>query len=69
MSNPHAIIARGAPAPVGAYSMLWCRVDCVRVGSGSYHPSSGEIVGAGVAEQTNQVIDNVEAILTAAGSG
>src|SRR5215471_10137203 len=32
------------------------------------HPKTGNIVGGGIAEQTRQVLENLKAVLTAAGS-
>jgi 2-iminobutanoate/2-iminopropanoate deaminase len=70
MTKAHAIVARRAPAPVGAYSHAVVVGSTVYVSAqGPYDPRSGKTVGPGVAEQTNQAIDNVEAILAAAGSG
>ena len=37
-------------------------------GTGPYDPASGEIVGATIQEQTRQCLENVSAILEAAGS-
>jgi 2-iminobutanoate/2-iminopropanoate deaminase len=38
-------------------------------GQGPFDPASGQIVGTSIQEQTGQCLANVQAILTAAGSG
>ena len=38
-------------------------------GQGPFDPASGQVVGTSIQEQTRQCLANVEAILTAAGSG
>jgi 2-iminobutanoate/2-iminopropanoate deaminase len=61
-----------APAPFqGApYSQAICANGFVFVsGQLALRPDHAEIVGEGIAEQTEQVFDNLRAILEAAGSG
>lgn len=54
---------KGAP-PRGAYSQGWRAGDFIFVtGTGPSDPVSGEIVGDTIEKQTEQVIDNVSAIL------
>lgn len=58
-----------APAPAGPYS------QSVRIGStvaaagqGGADPTTGELVGPGVAEQSRQALANVAAVLAASGA-
>lgn len=64
-----AISTRSAPAAIGPYS------QAVRIGSFLYtsgqvalDPASGTLVAGGVAEQTTRVIENLKAVLAAAGA-
>jgi 2-iminobutanoate/2-iminopropanoate deaminase len=58
-----------APAPKGAYSQAIRVGDFVYTsGFGPHDPSTGEVVGADVAEQTEQTLRNVDAALRASGS-
>ena len=64
-----AIATPKAPAALGPYS------QAVRVGDFLYtsgqvalDPASGQIIPGGIAEQTTQVLDNLKAVLEAAGS-
>ena len=59
---------RGAP-PQGAYSQGWRAGDFIFVtGTGPIDPVSGNLVGTEIEQQTEQTIDNVEAILAAEGA-
>jgi 2-iminobutanoate/2-iminopropanoate deaminase len=60
-----------APAPVGPYNQAIAAQGLLFVaGQIALHPQTGDIVGAGdVVAQTQQVMANLEAILTAAGVG
>ena len=68
--QPLAVETAAAPAPVGPYN------QAVRVGSMLYcsgqialDPASGELVGEGDVEaETRQVLNNLRAVLSAAGS-
>ena len=63
------VIADGLPAPVGPYSpgMTLDRLVIVS-GQGATDPATGELAGADVATQTEQVFRNIERILQAAGT-
>jgi 2-iminobutanoate/2-iminopropanoate deaminase len=66
------IRTKDAPAPVGPYNQaVVASGEMIFVaGQISLDPNSGEIVGMGdVTRQTEQVMANLEAILTAAGAG
>jgi 2-iminobutanoate/2-iminopropanoate deaminase len=67
--SKQAISTKDAPAAIGPYS------QAVRVGSFLYtsgqvalDPASGALVPGGVAEQTVRVIENLKAVLAAAGA-
>jgi 2-iminobutanoate/2-iminopropanoate deaminase len=64
-----AIQTDRAPRPAGPYSQaIRASGELLFVaGQVPIDPSSGEIVGSTIEEQTGQVLDNLEAILAAAG--
>lgn len=70
MSEKSAVSTAAAPAAIGPYS------QAVRIGefvftSGqiALDPASGQIAPGGIAEQTARVLENLKAVLSAAGSG
>jgi 2-iminobutanoate/2-iminopropanoate deaminase len=68
--NKQVINTDLAPAPVGPYNQAISASGQMLFVSGQIplNPSTGELVGAGdVTEQTQQVMTNLKAILTAAG--
>ena len=69
MTEKTAIVAEKAPAALGPYSaavrvgdMLYCS------GQTGISPADGELVGADVASQARQVLENLSAVLEAAGA-
>ncbi len=60
----------GAPAAIGPYSQA-IRASGFIFASGQIpiDPTSGQFVGGGISEQTEQVLRNLAAVLEAAGSG
>jgi 2-iminobutanoate/2-iminopropanoate deaminase len=59
----------GAPKPPPSYSQAVVAAGLVFVsGQGPFDPSSGEVIGATIQEQTAQCLRNVSAILDASGS-
>ena len=65
------IRTENAPAPVGPYNQAISASGTMIFVAGQIplHPSSGEIVGINdIVKQTEQVMTNMEAILTAAGA-
>ncbi|GIV11159.1 MAG: reactive intermediate/imine deaminase [Fimbriimonadales bacterium] len=63
-----AILSQDAPAPIGPYS------QAVRVGDWIFisgqipiDPATGKMITGGVATQTKQVLQNLQAVLTAVG--
>ena len=67
-SGKTAISTASAPAAIGPYSQA-VRVGDMLFASGQIptDPSTGAFVAGGIAEQTKQVLENVKAILAAAG--
>lgn len=64
------IVTENAPAAIGPYSqavqvgnLLFCS------GQIALDPVSGEVVSGGVREQAEQIMKNIEAVLSAAGAG
>ncbi len=71
MSNKKVICTDKAPAPVGPYNQaIIASGQMVFIaGQIALDPETGEIVGTGdVVKQTQQVMKNLEAILTASGA-
>ena len=63
VSSPHA------PAAIGPYSQAIIANGFVyTAGQIALDPASGQVVNGGVAEQTEQVLKNLSAVLDAAGS-
>jgi 2-iminobutanoate/2-iminopropanoate deaminase len=59
---------KGAP-PRGAYSQAWRAGDFIFVtGTGPIDPSTGQLVGDDIEQQTEQTIDNVATVLEADGA-
>lgn len=64
------IYTENAPAPIGPYSQAIEQNGTLFIsGQIPVDPSSGKVVSGGVTEQTNQVLKNIKAIITAAGYG
>jgi 2-iminobutanoate/2-iminopropanoate deaminase len=60
----------GAPKAIGPYSQgIVAHGFVFTAGQIALDPASGEVVAGGIAEQTARVIENLRAILAAAGSG
>ena len=59
-----------APAPIGPYNQA-VKAGNMLFASGqiALNPATGELVNANIAEETNQVMSNVAAILKEAGAG
>jgi 2-iminobutanoate/2-iminopropanoate deaminase len=69
MGKQQITTTKGA-APAGAYSQGLRAGDFVFVsGQGPLDPETGEIVGSTIEEQTRRTLENVKAILEAAGAG
>jgi 2-iminobutanoate/2-iminopropanoate deaminase len=67
---PRDIVSTGKAPASPAYSQAVRFGGLVFVsGQGPFDPVTGQVAGASIQEQTRQCLANVEAILTAAGSG
>jgi 2-iminobutanoate/2-iminopropanoate deaminase len=63
------IITRSGASPIGAYSQGLRVGDFIFVsGQGPLDPETGQTVGTTVEEQTGRVLENIKAILAAAGA-
>jgi 2-iminobutanoate/2-iminopropanoate deaminase len=69
MSQKTPVSTSGAPGAIGPYS------QAVRIGNFLYasgqialDPATGQLVPGGIAEQTTRVLENIKAIVTAAGA-
>jgi len=66
--NKQAILSDDAPAPIGPYSQATRVGDWIFIsGQIPIDPSTGELVPGGIAAQTRQVLQNLQAVLTAVG--
>jgi 2-iminobutanoate/2-iminopropanoate deaminase len=70
MSTLHGVATPNAPAAIGPYSQavvaggfVWCS------GQIAFDPATGQLLQADVAGQTRRVLQNLAAVLEAAGSG
>lgn len=64
------IEARGAPKAVGPYSHAMIEGDLVFCsGQVPLDPATSELVTGDIAAQTNRILENLAAVLAAAGSG
>ncbi len=64
------IYTDNAPAPIGPYSQAVEQNGTLFIsGQIPVDPSTGKVVSGGVTEQTDQVLKNIQAIITAAGYG
>lgn len=64
----HQILTSNAPTPGGAYSQALRVGDFIyTAGMGPWHPSTKQVVGETIEEQTVQTLENIKAILAEAG--
>lgn len=69
MSNREPVHTDGAPAAIGPYSQAVVADDTVyTAGQIGLDPASGELVGPDAADQARRALENLRAVLTAAGS-
>jgi 2-iminobutanoate/2-iminopropanoate deaminase len=65
----HAVSTDNAPKAIGPYSQAVIADNVVyTAGQVALDPTSGELVGTSVAEQTEQVLKNIAAVLAASGA-
>jgi len=71
MPNSREVIAtKDAPQAIGPYSQAIKAAGMVFVsGQVAIDPATGNVISGGIAEQTERVLKNLEAILQAAGTG
>jgi 2-iminobutanoate/2-iminopropanoate deaminase len=63
------IISKNAPAPIGPYSQAIVAGNLMFVsGQVALHPVTGELVMQDISAETTQVMENIKAILTDAGT-
>lgn len=63
------VFTKNAPAPGGHYSQAVVAGNEIYVaGSGPFDPVTHELVPGGIAEQTQRTLDNIAAIIEAAGA-
>lgn len=69
MNDKSAVSTSAAPAAIGPYTQA-VRVGALLYTSGqiALDPASGSLVPGGIAEQTTRVLENLRAVLAAAGS-
>ena len=68
--NRNVVRTDGAPAPVGPYSQAVVAGDLVfTAGQIALVPGTKELAGDDIRSQTRQVLQNLKAVLEAAGSG
>lgn len=64
------IVSKNAPAPIGPYSQAMIAGDFLFVsGQVAINPANGELVMDDIKTETKQVMENIKAILTQAGTG
>jgi 2-iminobutanoate/2-iminopropanoate deaminase len=64
------ILTDKAPAPIGPYSQAIAFNGLLFVsGQVALHPVTGDLILDNIEDETHQVLQNVDAILTSAGSG
>jgi 2-iminobutanoate/2-iminopropanoate deaminase len=67
---PRLISTAGAPKAIGPYSQaLSANGFLFTAGQVALDPASGELVAGGISEQTARALENLRAVLQAAGSG
>ncbi|MCD6500107.1 MAG: RidA family protein [Deltaproteobacteria bacterium] len=70
MKKPERIATDRAPASIGPYSQAMATETMVFAsGQIALDPKTGSMVGTSAAEQTDQALENLAAILDAAGTG
>ena len=70
MQDLRTVSTAKAPAAIGPYSQAVAFGELVFCsGQVALDPATGELVGDGVEEQTRQALENLAAVLAAAGSG
>jgi 2-iminobutanoate/2-iminopropanoate deaminase len=69
MAKPSAVFSPAAPAPVGPYAQAVVAGDFVFAsGQIPLDPKTGKLVGGEIEAQTERVLENLKAVLAAAGT-
>jgi 2-iminobutanoate/2-iminopropanoate deaminase len=69
MTSKIAVSTPNAPAAIGPYSQAVRAGDFLFTsGQIGIDPATGQVIAGGIAEQTRQVLENLKAILSAAGA-
>jgi 2-iminobutanoate/2-iminopropanoate deaminase len=69
MGTPKKINTQNAPTAIGPYSQAIAAGEMIYVsGQLGLDPKTGKLVEGGIAAETKQVIENIKAVLLAAGS-
>ncbi len=67
--NKKIIQTESAPAAIGPYSQAVAAAEMVfTAGQIPVDPATGKMIAGGITEQTRQVLQNLEAVLTASGA-
>lgn len=62
------IFTKNAPAPIGPYNQAVLKGNTLYTsGQIAIHPKTGELITANIDKETQQVMQNIEAVLEAAG--
>jgi 2-iminobutanoate/2-iminopropanoate deaminase len=70
MNTIKKIKTENAPAAIGPYSQAIAAGEMIFVsGQLGINPQTGKLAEGGIAAETKQVIENIKAVLSAAGSG
>ena len=68
MAQKRIIQTENAPAPIGPYSQAGCSGNLLFIsGQIPIEPKSGELITGDISKETEQVMQNLQAILTEAG--
>ena len=68
--RPQLISTAGAPKAIGPYSQAMSTNGFIfTAGQVALDPTTGELVAGGIADQTARALENLRAVLKAAGSG
>jgi len=71
-SNKQVILTANAPAPVGPYNQAIAIPASAKLiflaGQIPLDPATGKLINGGISEQTERILQNIEAVLTEAGA-
>ncbi|MFY9611609.1 MAG: RidA family protein [Blastocatellia bacterium] len=68
-SRKRKVLTSKAPKPLGPYSQAIVTGNTIYVaGQGAFGPDTGQLVSGGIEEQTTRTLENIKAVLEAAGA-